>query len=139
VGIVRHALDEFASLARIKKIAGGSFLASDPTAQVTFGSSYATWQAAKALLDSTARRAWDAACAGRALSAQDLAEITGGCALTVAQLRTALGELVALTGMAAIQPESDLARSWRDLQALAAHASISPRNLAATGARLLLG
>jgi alkylation response protein AidB-like acyl-CoA dehydrogenase len=139
VGIARHALDEFASLARSKKISGGAVLASDPTAQVTFGSSYATWQAAKALLDSTAQRAWAAVCAGRALSAQDLAEISGGCALTVVHLRTALGELVALTGMAAIQPEADLARCWRDLQALAAHAAISPRNLAATGARLLQG
>lgn len=140
VGIARHALDEFTSLARVKKISGGeALLMSDPAVQATFGSSYATLQAARSLLDSMAHKAWEAICAGRMLSSCELAEITGGCALTVAKLRTTVGELMALTGMVAIQPELDLARAWRDLQALSAHAAISPRNLAATGATLLQG
>ena len=80
-----------------------------------------------------------AARANRALSPADLAEITGGCALSVAKVRAAIGELLALTGMTAIQPESELSRAWRDLQALAAHGSISPRHLGATGAVLLQG
>jgi hypothetical protein len=44
---------------------------------------------------------------------------------------------MALTGMTAIQPESELARAWRDFQALAAHGSVSPRHLGSTGATLL--
>jgi alkylation response protein AidB-like acyl-CoA dehydrogenase len=139
VGIARHALDEFGSLARVKKISGGALLMSDPTVQSAFGAGHATWQLAKSLLDSLAHKAWDTARASRALSAHDLAEITGGCALAVAKLRAAIGELMALAGMTALQPESDLARAWRDLQALAAHASISPRNLGTTGAALLQG
>jgi alkylation response protein AidB-like acyl-CoA dehydrogenase len=140
VGIARHALDAFVSLARVKKIPGaGAPLKSDPVVQSTFGAAHATWQLAKALLDSLAHKAWDAARASRALSPADLAEITGGCALSVAKLRAAIGELLALTGMTAIQPESELSRAWRDLQALAAHGSISPRHLGATGAALLQG
>jgi indole-3-acetate monooxygenase len=140
VGIARHALDAFASLAHVKKIPGaGASLMSDPVVQSTFGIAHATWQFAKALLDSLAHKAWDAVRASRTLSPVDLAQITGGCVLCVARLRAAVGELLALAGMTAIQPDSELARAWRDLQALAAHGSISPRHLGATGAMLLQG
>jgi alkylation response protein AidB-like acyl-CoA dehydrogenase len=140
VGIARHALDAFASLAHVKKIHGaGASLMSDPVVQSTFGIAHATWQFAKALLDSLAHKAWDAVRSSRTLSPVDLAEITGGCVLCVARLRAAVAELLALVGMTAIQPDSELARAWRDLQALAAHGSISPRHLGATGAMLLQG
>jgi alkylation response protein AidB-like acyl-CoA dehydrogenase len=140
VGIARHALDAFASFAHVKKIPGaGALLMSDPVVQSTFGAAHATWQLAKSLLDSLAHKAWDASRASRVLSPADLAEITGGCALSVAKLRAVIGELMALAGMTSIQPESELARAWRDLQALAAHGSISPRHLGATGAALLQG
>ena len=138
VGIARHALDLFASLAHVKKLHGTSaLLMSDPVVQVTFGAAHATWQLAKSSLDSLAHKAWDAARANRALTPKDLAEITAGCVYCVAKLRAALGELMALTGMTAIQPESELARAWRDYQALAAHGSVSPRHLGSTGATLL--
>jgi indole-3-acetate monooxygenase len=139
VGIARHALEEFAALARLKKITGGAALASDPTVQSTFAAGHATWQLARSLLESLGYKAWNAALASRAFSALDLAEITAGCALAVAKLRAAVGELMALAGMVALQPESELVRAWRDLQALAAHAAISPRNLGTTGAALLQG
>jgi len=138
VGIARHALDLFASLAHVKKLHGTSaLLMSDPVVQVTFGAAHATWQLAKSSLDSLAHKAWDAVRANRALTPKDLAEITAGCVYCVAKLRAALGELMALTGMTAIQPESELARAWRDYQALAAHGSVSPRHLGSTGATLL--
>jgi indole-3-acetate monooxygenase len=138
VGIAGHAVDEFAVLARVKKIhGGGGLLASDPIVQTTFGTAHATWQLARSALDTMAHKASDIARSNRALSPSDLAEITAGCALSVAKLRAAIGELMALAGMTAIQPDSDLARAWRDLQALAAHGSVSPRHLATAGMTLL--
>jgi indole-3-acetate monooxygenase len=138
VGIARHALDLFASLAHVKKLHGTSaLLMSDPVVQATYGAAHATWQLAKSSLDSLAHKAWDAARANRSLSPRDLAETTSGCGFSVAKLRAALGELLALTGMTAIQPESELARTWRDFQALAAHGSVSPRHLGSAGALLL--
>jgi indole-3-acetate monooxygenase len=138
VGIARHTLDAFSSLAHVKKIQGvGALLMTDPVVQATFGFAHATWQLAKSQLDSLAHEAWDAARANRPLSQTDLAQITGGCVLAVARLRAAIGELMALTGMTAIQPESELGRAWRDFQALAAHGSMSPRHLGSTGAVLL--
>jgi alkylation response protein AidB-like acyl-CoA dehydrogenase len=114
-------------------------LVDDPVVQTTYGTGYAIWQMAKSMVESLARTAWDCVLANRALSSHNLAEISGGCALAVAKLRMAIGELMALVGMAAIQPDADLARAWRDLQTLAAHGSISPRNLGSTGAALLGG
>jgi indole-3-acetate monooxygenase len=138
VGIARNALDEFASLARVKKISGsGERLINDPVVHATFATGHATWQLAKSSLEALAHKTWDAARANRALAAQELAEITASCSHSVARLRIAIGELLALAGMAAIQPDSNLVRAWRDLQALAAHRSISPRNLGTTGAALL--
>ncbi len=138
VGIARHALDAFAALARVKKIHGAAaVLMSDPVVQTTFAAAHATWRLAKSLLESLAHTAWDAARANRPLSTADLAEITSGCVLSVARMRVATGELMALAGMTAIQPDSELGRAWRDFQALAAHGSVSPRHLAPTGAALL--
>jgi two-component flavin-dependent monooxygenase len=140
VGIVRHALDAFASLAHTKKLHGaGPLLMSDPVVQATFAAAHATWLLAKSLLNTLAHQAWDAVRASRQLSAAELAEITVGCVYSVARMRAAVAELMALAGMSAIQPESELARAWRDLQALAAHASVSPRHLGPTGAILLQG
>ena len=110
---------------------------SDPVVQATFGAAHATWQLAKSTLESLAHRAWSAARANRSLQPTELAEITSGCVLAVARTRQAIGELLALTGMTAIQPESELARAWRDYQALAAHGSMSPRHLGSAGALLL--
>jgi alkylation response protein AidB-like acyl-CoA dehydrogenase len=140
VGIAHHALDAFAALARGKKVHGATpLLMNDPVVQSTFGAAHATWKLAKASLESLSHKAWDTARANRTLSQTDLAEITASCALSVAKLRRAIGELMALSGMTAVQPEAELTRAWRDFQALAAHGSVSPRHLGSTGAALLQG
>ena len=138
LGIARHVLEAFESLARRKKASGsGQTLATDPFVQARFAESRASWQLVKAGLDSLAARAWQVASSGRVLSAHELADITAGCALSVARLRAAVGELIALSGMTGIQMGEELARAWRDLQTVAAHSSVSPRHLIAAGATLL--
>jgi alkylation response protein AidB-like acyl-CoA dehydrogenase len=140
MGIARHALDAFAALARLKRAHGtDALLSTDPAVQSRFGEACAAWQLAKSALDALANKAWDVALAGRALSQSELAELTAGTAFSVSTLRRAIGELLALSGMSAIQPDSELARAWRDLQAVAAHGSVSPRHIAAAGAVLLQG
>jgi indole-3-acetate monooxygenase len=138
LGIVRHALDEFAVLARQKKITGeGTALAADPAVLARYAEARATWGLIKAGIDALARRVWRDALATRTPSHIEVGEVRAACAMSVAKLRSAVGELIALAGMNAIQPDSELARSWRDLQALAAHAAVSPRNLTAIGSMLL--
>jgi alkylation response protein AidB-like acyl-CoA dehydrogenase len=138
LGIVQHALDEFASLTRHKRSSSQSAsLADDPGVQVRYAEARATWGLIKAGVDSLARRVWRDALATRTPSNLELGEVTASCALSVSKLRGALSELIALAGMNAIQPDSELARAWRDLQALGAHAAVSPRNLTTIGATLL--
>jgi indole-3-acetate monooxygenase len=135
LGIAGHALDEFAGITRRTKISGLG--TDDPTVQSRYAEARAMWGLAKAGIDSLARRVWQGALASRALSLGELSEVTVGCTLSVAKLRAAVGELVALSGMTALQPDGDLARAWCDLQALAAHVSVSPRHLMTAGATLL--
>jgi indole-3-acetate monooxygenase len=138
LGIARHALETFEALARSRKGHGSArFLADDAVVQIRFAESCASWQLAKAGLRSLAEYAWQVAQKGRALSASELAEITAGCALAVDRLQADVGRLIAVSGMTGIQAADELARAWRDLQAVAAHAAVSPRHLREAGANLL--
>jgi alkylation response protein AidB-like acyl-CoA dehydrogenase len=136
LGIAQHALDEFAVVARTKKGHGGS-LGEDPGVHTRYAEARATWGLIKAGVEALARRVWRDALATRNPSHIESSEVTATCALAVAKLRAAVSELVALVGMNAIQPDCELARAWRDLQALAAHGAVSPRNLTTIGATLL--
>jgi alkylation response protein AidB-like acyl-CoA dehydrogenase len=138
IGIVGHALDEFAILTRRKQAPGqGAPLADDPGVQARYAEARATWGLIKAGVDSLARRVWQDAVAHRLISNTELSEVTATCTLAVASLRAAVSDLVALAGMTAIQPDSELARAWRDLQALSAHGAVTPRHLTKIGATLL--
>lgn len=136
LGISRHLLDAFASLAAAKPIAGARLLADDPTARSSFGRARAAWRLAKSGVSALAERAWQRAEAGAELGAEQRAEITAACAHAVTTLRETAGELAAAAGMSAIG-DSELARAWRDLLALGAHFSVGPRQLEAAGADLL--
>jgi indole-3-acetate monooxygenase len=138
LGIAQHALDEFAAMTRHKKSSvEGAPLADDPGVQARYAEARATWGLIKAGVDALSQRVWRDALAIRTASHLEASEVTAACALSVVKLRGAVSELVALAGMNAIQPDSELARAWRDLQALAAHTAVSPRNLATIGATLL--
>jgi alkylation response protein AidB-like acyl-CoA dehydrogenase len=112
-------------------------LAEDPTARCAFAKARATWRLCKAAVTSQAEEAWRAAVAGRPLTAEARAEMTAVCALGVAELSAVAGDLAALAGMTSIDQDSEVGRAWRDLLALGAHFSVSPRQLAGAGASLL--
>jgi len=138
LGIARHVLEAFESLARRKKGYGSSQpMARDPFVQARFAEGHASWRLIKAGLDRLAARAWQVASSSGALSSRELAEITAGCAVSVARLSAVAGELIAVSGMTGIQMGEEIARAWRDLQTVAAHTSVSPRHLTGAGATLL--
>jgi two-component flavin-dependent monooxygenase len=138
LGIAQHALDEFVVMTRLKRSSvEGAPLADDPGVRARYAEARATWGLVKAGVDALSQRVWRDALAMRAPSHIEAGELTAACALSVVKLRSVVSELVALAGMNAIQPDSELARAWRDLQALAAHTAVSPRNLATIGATLL--
>src|SRR5690606_2270807 len=75
--------------------------------------------------------------AEHATAAAERAEITAVCAHAVASVRRATAELVAMAGMTGIDRGSALARAGLDLATLAAHFSVSPRQLTGAGGALL--
>ena len=138
LGIARHALAEFARLAKHKHPAhSATLLAADPAFAARYAESRAMQVMASAALAHLSREAWEAALADRPLSQAERAGITAGCALAVARLREAVGALMPFAGMTAIMAAHPLARAWRDLQAVAAHTSVAPLHFAAAGAELL--
>ncbi|MGC4028006.1 MAG: acyl-CoA dehydrogenase family protein [Steroidobacteraceae bacterium] len=128
LGIMQHALDAFAATP-----------ADDPMIHSTFARAHASWRLAQSGVTTLAERTWSAAMAGRELTVLERADITATCVQSVSSLRRAADELAALAGMSAIRQASDLSRAWRDLITLAAHFSVSPRQLAAAGSGLLNG
>lgn len=137
-GIARHALEAFAALAAAKTPYGARApLADDGLARVAFARAHAIAGLARAGNAALAARAWQAASTERELTAAERAEITAASAHSVASLRGAVDELVALAGMSGIDHGTALARAARDLRALAAHFSVGPRQLAAAGGALL--
>lgn len=138
VGIARHALDEFALLAKQKKSQGSAIsLADDPTVQTQYAKSYARWRVIQAALYSLSEDSWRVALSERPTNAHELAEITASCALCISELEAAVRDLARLAGMSAIFQGDELARSARDLQALAAHVAVSPRQWLSSGRVLL--
>jgi alkylation response protein AidB-like acyl-CoA dehydrogenase len=140
VGIARHALEAFALLATRKKAAGASsLLAGDPFLQARYAQCHGCWCRVRDALQADACAAWEAAVAGRACGPHLRARITSNCVSGVAELVAAVGDLAHLAGMTAVLQAGELARAWRDLQTLAAHASVSQRQLAAAGQALIAG
>jgi alkylation response protein AidB-like acyl-CoA dehydrogenase len=138
IGIARHALDAFASLARLKKRQGSeSPLDQDPAVQLRYARSHARWCAEQASLYAAAANVWHVAVLGRTPSASELAELTARCVVSVSELERLVADLAVLAGMNAVANDDELARASRDLQTLAAHMSVSPINLAPAGATLL--
>ncbi|HEY8519257.1 MAG TPA: acyl-CoA dehydrogenase family protein [Gammaproteobacteria bacterium] len=140
LGIARHALEAFAALARTKRGYGGTGpLAEEPYVRVCFAQSRARLTFARAGIQAMAARAWEAALANRPLAPAERGEITAAAVHCVAECLAAVGALITPAGMTPLARDDELGRAWRDLQALAAHGSISPRGLAAAGAGLLGG
>nr|MBO2513191.1 hypothetical protein [Gammaproteobacteria bacterium] len=140
LGVARHALDAFAALAQRKRPLGAKgVLRDDGTARAAFADAFAAWRIARDGVRALAASAWEAATAGRELSAAELAEITATSVHVVRRLDAAVDELATLAGMTGIDDASELGRARRDLLTLRAHVAVSPRQLAHAGASLLGG
>jgi indole-3-acetate monooxygenase len=138
LGVVRHALDEFAQLTRHKRDGSGDgWLADEPGVQIEYAKSHARWYAARAAIHALAEKSWQIAQEGRSLDSRQAAEITAGCVHGVSQLQEAVATLGALAGMTAITKSLALAKAIRDLQTLAAHVAVSPRLWRTSGSMLL--
>lgn len=135
LGIAAHALESFATLARGRPGAEPARrLADESWLQSRYAECHARWEAVRAQVHELARELADVQ---GTPSPATQARVTAACATGVADLVALTGSLAAAAGMAATAMEHEFARAWRDLQTLAAHASVSPARLATAGQALL--
>jgi len=126
LGIARHALDVFATLANEKKRADGTLLLNYTITRERIADSEKTYRTLHGDIHSLAAHAWQVAIANRALTTDELNAITTACVRCLVDLQRAVFELAMLAGMSAVTQHNEFARAWRDLQTLAAHSAVSP-------------
>jgi alkylation response protein AidB-like acyl-CoA dehydrogenase len=129
LGIAQHAVDEFASLARSKP-APGSALVLEQLGVVCDGlhDARAQLEEARRELYELASRVWAAAQSERRLTQEIASDCTETSVRLVRSLVSAVTDLVPLSGMNALRIDDPFSIAWRDLEAAAAHYSVSPLN-----------
>jgi len=127
LGIARHALAEFESLARAKPspFGGGRLAAHTRVAQAILAARLSI-DAAAMRLSVLAQLAWSSAQSPGPIDATVVADCTTSCAMLVSRLVESIGALVPLAGMNALHREDPFSIAWNDLAAAAAHYSVSP-------------
>ncbi len=131
LGIARRACEEFASLAQAKCAPGSTVrLGELDLAQAALRRARETIAAASAALQEQAALAWSEALAGSRPAPHLAALRTAACVEGIRALVGAVGELAPLAGMNALQRDDPFAVAWQDLNAAAAHYSVSPLQLA---------
>jgi indole-3-acetate monooxygenase len=134
LGIARHALDAFTALARKKKAPDTDApLENHPIAQTRLAESDARLRSLQSGIHTLAARTWQVALTNRSLRSRELSEITATCVQCLSDLNRAVADLASFAGMDAIKRDSEFARTWRDLQTLSAHVSVSPLRLMSAG------
>ena len=138
LGIARHALAAFAKLTERKQVPYEELaLAADSNVHARYAEAHARWLSVQLALHALGARSWETVARGEPLSERVRAEIAASCTLFVADLQTIAGELARMGGMNGVLHDDPLARAWRDLQTLAAHASVSPLRMDDAGKVLL--
>lgn len=125
-GIARHALDAFAALTAKKILRQGTPLSDAATVRSRYSRSRARQLGTHLALHALASRTWETLVSRGPPNPREQAEIAASCAEFVDGLQHAIEELAPLAGMDAAAIDSEFARARRDLQTLAAHASVSP-------------
>jgi alkylation response protein AidB-like acyl-CoA dehydrogenase len=130
LGIAEHALEEFVSLAHAKRPASSSVpLDRQETVQASLRRARRGLADAQRVLYEHAHRVWNATVASGRPDEDTVRACTEGSVRLVRALVSAIAELVPLSGMNALHAEDPFAITWRDLEAVAAHYSVSPINL----------
>lgn len=135
LGIARRACAEFAALAQAKCTAGSTvvLLGLELVQAILRRARDVVANAAREQHEQAAL-VWEEALAGIRPEPHVAAARTVACVQRVRSLVMAIGELAPLAGMNAIHGEDPFAVAWQDLNAAAAHYSVSPLQLATQAA-----
>jgi alkylation response protein AidB-like acyl-CoA dehydrogenase len=137
VGIAQGAVDDILSLATAKVPAfTEATLASNPLFQNRYGEIDARLQAARALLDASAGRAWAQAVARDTFTVTDRARIRGAAAWITRAAASVVDVAYTSGGGTANHLTSPLQRRLRDVHAVTQHFAVKPDTFTLAGAVL---
>lgn len=138
LGVARHAIEEFANLARQKERPFAPKLSDQVQAQVGLARAEALLESARSYWYENVQRAWDTVSRGDELSLQDRASIRLACLTAVENSAEAVDILYRLAGSTAIFQSSPLERCWRDVHTAAQHMQVQHGRWETAG-RILFG
>jgi indole-3-acetate monooxygenase len=139
LGIARHALDEFRTLAQTKRPRGSdSLLRDDPDVQSRYARAEAAVRSARALTYDVAAQAWDETVRGTALSEGRRAGVRLAALDAAHRCAGAVDLLYERAGMTPLFHASAFGRAWRDVHAVTQNMVVSSGLYVDVG-RTLLG
>ena len=138
LGIARHALEAFRSLAAGKIPLGGmNRLTDDADVQLRYAHAEAIVGSARAYTFETAESAWETILRGDRLSAAQGARVRLAAVDTTHRCATAVDLLYARAGMNPLFASSELGRAWRDIHAVTQNIVVSAGHYGDAGRALL--
>ncbi|MBN1238742.1 MAG: hypothetical protein JXB36_09575 [Gammaproteobacteria bacterium] len=140
LGIARHALDEFRSMAQTKRPGGtGTLLRDDPDVQSRFAAAEAAVRASRAMTYDIAARAWDEVERGDPLSQTLRSDVRLAALDTSHRCARAVDLLYERAGMTPLFTASPFGRAWRDVHAVTQNIVVSAGHYVEVGKALLGG
>lgn len=140
LGIARHALDEFRSIAQTKRPGGtGRVLREDPDVQSRFAAAEAAVRASRALAYDVAERIWEEVLRGNTPSERLRADVRLAALDTAHRCARAVDRLYERAGMTPLFTASAFGRAWRDVHAVTQNMVVSAGHYVEVGRTLLNG
>ncbi len=138
LGIGRHAIDEFLTLAGSRRsMYTGEPLGDRQGARVRLGEAEALLSAARAWFYQVAQSSWDTVVGGDPLEGEEAARVALASIHAANSAARAATLLFEAGGSASLDAGSPLARAWRDVHALTKHVAVSPLGYEVAAAGLL--
>ena len=138
LGIARHVIEEFASLAASKERPPAPKLSEQVPAQVGIARATAPVESASAYDYQTVQDVWDKTLREETLTLSDRAAVRMACITAAENTVAAVDLLQRLSGSTAVFQANVIERCWRDIHTAAQHAQVQDARWENTG-RILLG
>jgi len=138
LGIARHVIDAFKSLAAQKERPPSPRLDQQSRAQSAVARAEALVRSARLYFYAAAQMAWDRASAGGQLSLEERVDVRMASLTAVENATAAVDSLRRLAGSTAVFESCELERPWRDIHTAAQHVQVQDGRWETAG-RILLG
>lgn len=139
LGVSRHALEIFKTLASVKKpTATQELLSTSAVAQAGIGEAEALLRAGRAFLFETLSEAWTVVCGGASLGWHQRGLLWLSATQATTQALQALDIVYRLGGASSVYASTQLERCLRDIRTVSQHLTVMPTNYEVAG-KLFLG